>query len=378
MTPSGVRMSIYESIAPKAIESYLGAKAWQREEEVPGRAGVWAYHTADGSTFDILVPYRTDWRDYALRVADLISTLGKVEGRPVDAILRSILYINVDVIQLRVVQADSNDETIPWSEALHFIRNATNMVASAAYSVLDPLPVLPAGRPTMVAEYLQKLRMGQTERGSFIVNILSPIAHVDDGNEPYERRVTKTLGTALRLISTGDKEALESNQAFAAGVSANLCESLGAMAANTHLRGLDVSINLAPVIPARQDETTTVTLSVDNLREISHVGTSIREKFPLPDGKTQAQLGTAHTLQGYITAMTRPKKALDGRISVETRIGTSVRHVSVRLTGEDFSKAATALRNRVPISCDGLLVRKGKRSLELIEPSNLQTEATSD
>lgn len=341
---------------------------------MPERAAVWTYESPTGKLYDLLVPYRKEWRDYEIRIADLVSVLSQVEQRSVSAVVNSIVYVSIDVIQVRIVQIDAADSSIPWGQATSFIQNATKMLESVACSAHAPLPVFPAKSPIVVVEYLENLRMGQTGQGSFIVNILSPVKSVDQGVEPYERRVTKTLDRALALMSGQDQLELESNQAFSAGVSANLCESMSAMANNAHLRKIDVNISWAPAIPVTAFRSAPIAFSRETLQKFSSVGSSIREKYPLHEGKEFPSNGVPHALRGYITSITRPKQALDGNVKVEARLGNKVRLVNIHLTGDDFSRAALALKNRVPITCDGILISRGKRSLQLVDPTNLRSE----
>ena len=49
------------------------------------------------------------------------------------------------------------------------------MLLSAACSLSNPQPLYRAGANKEAREYLKQVRMGQTEQGSFVITLLSPV-----------------------------------------------------------------------------------------------------------------------------------------------------------------------------------------------------------
>jgi len=105
-------------------------------------------------------------------------------------------------------------------------------------------------------EYLGRVRMGQTERGSYVLTILSPVAPAlasqselrldDEPPEPFERQVTLAEGLAAlehaarQAAASGGLSPLEEAVPF--GVSANLCEAVAGLAAVSPAEGIEVRV----------------------------------------------------------------------------------------------------------------------------------------
>lgn len=110
---------------------------------------------------------------------------------------------------------------------------------------------------------MQKVQLGQTERGSFVVNVLAPVPpalYPDQGNiwpdspsEPFERVVTYTFIEALKFAKIAAQGAQEGKlinafyQYVPKGVSANLCLSIAELIDSG--AGLDVSLTWARTRP---------------------------------------------------------------------------------------------------------------------------------
>ena len=136
------------------------------------------------------------------------------------------------------------------------------------------------------------MRLGQTEQGSFVVTLLSPVVPplmqltFDLGSEQLpeddslERRMTKHLASALRAA----RKAIEGtvggeSDAFAEvvskGVSANLCEALDTMIAP--FSTMDVSFVWArtrPMLKARE----AISFSNDNAPILREAARAFRQR----------------------------------------------------------------------------------------------------
>ena len=146
------------------------------------------------------------------------------------------------------------------------VQEAMDMMAAAACATVAPKPLYRARRPQEAADYLRGLRLGQTERGSFVVTIVSRVSPSLAGprafheelfsEEPFERRVSYTLVESLAAVRSAAESAASKAtfDAFAngvsEGVSANLCDALVGM--GRHLSdnaSLSVEVSWARRVP---------------------------------------------------------------------------------------------------------------------------------
>ena len=121
------------------------------------------------------------------------------------------------------------------NDGVDLIGGSRDLLLSAACSLREPQPVYPAGTNREAADLLRQMRLGQTDQGSFVVTLLTPIVappmpalfpDPDDRTAPGERRMTLQLVeavTAARLATeraaAGDNGRFE--ETVGSGVSAN-------------------------------------------------------------------------------------------------------------------------------------------------------------
>ncbi len=240
-----MRANITDNIAlstlrPLEVVSYLRSTLWRKAQELAGQWSSWVRPDETGEEFEVTVPLNHQFRDFASRMGDVLRVLEVVEGRSQLQILRDLLVTGADVIRLRIADAESTDSSVPLEEGATFIQKAKDMMLAAACAAVNPRMYYPTRKPAQATEYLRRARLGQTEPGSFIVTIISPVPPSLAGRngllieleEPYERRVTQTLALSLNTVRLASDEAAATGQvesfvnAVPSGVSANLCDAL--------------------------------------------------------------------------------------------------------------------------------------------------------
>jgi chromosome partitioning protein len=139
---------------------------------------------------------------------------------------------------------------------------------SRALREVMPRAVFHSRKPQRAIEYMGKARLGQTERGSYVLTILSPVSpqlnfHSDTDlfpEEPFERSVVRKLSGSVELamlaaeISGGqDFEPFQSS--VEGGVSANLCEAIAGFFGTIDASAIDLSVGWSLNRPLPNDET---------------------------------------------------------------------------------------------------------------------------
>ena len=241
------------------------------------------------------------------------------------------------------------------------------MMLAAACSAITKRPYFATRKPAKATDYLSNVRMGQTERGSYVLTILSPVAPalVSDGElplglepaEPYERQVTRTLAEGLAALEAAARQAASSGgmgafeQAVRLGVSANLCEAIAGLSAVSPGEGLDVSVAWSrtratgPGVPSR------IVLGSDTIPLIQEAARRFKETAPLDDVE----------LQGFVTRLSRGPADVSGEITLEGPIEGELRRVAVELTDKGvYALAVRAHEQRGRVACEGDLVKQGR------------------
>jgi hypothetical protein len=212
---------------------------------------------------------------------------------------------------------------------------------------------------------MNRVRLGQTERGSYVVTLLSPVPPEleppkqaafwpDISDDPYERQVTRRLmqgmeaaGNAVEQTTRGDGFSAFEN-AVSHGVSANLCEA----AANLIEQGagLDVSVTWAYTrqTPTKRWRRIFLPPEAKVLKEAARL---FRDRQPRSDEK----------LEGYVIKLARPEDQPDGRIALRALVENRQVSIQIDLEKALYEKAVEANKQQLAISITGDLIREGQR-----------------
>ena len=104
---------------------------------------------------------------------------------------------------MRVRRPDAGDGTLPLEDGALLIKSAYEMLLAAACSATLPLAYYRGKRPAKATRYIEKARLGQSERGSYLLTLISPVPPPEPGlgpetMPPFERQVTMLVSYGLR------------------------------------------------------------------------------------------------------------------------------------------------------------------------------------
>jgi hypothetical protein len=354
------------TIVPVDTAAYLRTHGWREAERTDLRCAVWV-KSLERDEFEVLLPLDRGFRDYALRMAELLATLELVEKRSQLEILRDISTTFADVIRIRSQHEGSKDGSLSLAGGVSLVENARDLLLAAACATVSKRAYFPTRKPDAAIQYIEKLRMGQTERGSFVMTIQSPVPpalqgalfpqeDLPEAAEPFERRVTKTLMRAIAALreaadesaATGDIRPFR--EAVPLGVSANLCDALVGLQEGTDSDWLEIGMSWAP---ARRMAEEAIRSSIRIPRDVSPV---LQEA-----GRVFKQVASFEeiTLQGFVTDLHR-EDSRAGTITVSAVVEDRFRKVRIDLDPSDYDLAIAAHQKRLPVICEGDLVREGK------------------
>lgn len=353
---------VLSKVTPRALRAYVEAHGWHKVEPYGDYGDVYAFGNEPS---EIIVPISSRFTDYSLSIRQVITILANMEEREEDAVLRDLSLADVDLIRVRLPGSRA-DGSISIDMAAAMIQQSRNMLLAAACSALRPQRVFRIGKNKRAKKYVSAVRLGQTERGSFIINILSPAPPALGTNmagiptaDPFPRKVVRKLGSGLQAtreaVDLADYEYRETDlRGFAdgvdVGVSANLCEALVGMLGKGNESKLDISVSWALTYPhphgrvrVQFDESDTPILE-----EASRV---LRDRQERPNT----------LIEGYVTSLTRQESDYQGHVTVMGMIDGSRRSVRVELDHEDYDRIIGAHDRRRLISVKGDLMCEGQR-----------------
>lgn len=213
--------------------------------------------------------------------------------------------------------------------------------------------------------------MGQTERGSYVLTIHSPVAPElrteTPADQPFERQVTQTLTRSLVSLRSAAQRALDNGDlqpfrtAVQHGVSANLCDALVGLGQISPRNGVEVSVTWSKLRPAQELARWSMRIQADLLPVMQEASRLFKETEPVEEFE----------LLGFVERLERPVGAALGTVSVSALMDGQARRVVIELGESDYQQAVQGHQQSRPVSCTGDLVREG-RGLRLRTPHDFQ------
>jgi hypothetical protein len=365
---------VIRALNPRAVVGYLRSMGWEKKRDFGAGAAVFGI-SIDGREHELLVPVAHQARDYTSVMEVMIEDLVKVEDRSPYELVSDLSMAAFDVIRVRSPDTDDiGSVRLAAGVDLHEHARELALHAANAAAAKRQRAVWRGRRAEQVDDYLSALRLGQSQRGSFIISLLSPwdfvpVVEREQAQlgfiDPFGRRATKMLGRALDAIKKALQEAATEGvqRPFAAivedGVSANLCQALAQIARDGE--GADISIRWSLTQP--DQSAPSLLLAREDAQSLTEAAQRLTEVEPLPEV----------AVQGHITKINEEPKAYDGVTTIDALVEGKMRRVSVTFAKDDAAvrdALIDAFKYRKRISFTGELVREGGR-LRLESPREL-------
>lgn len=358
-------------LLPTNVSAYLKSRKAEFVGYYRDRASIWSY-----SGKQLLLPLSTSLDDYAPALARLLKLLEEIESRDQLAIYRDIANSAFDVIRVRNSSDATANGTLSIERSVDFVNYTKEMMSAIACSVATNKRYYPRKKPNAAEDFMRQLRFGQTEHGSFVLTLLSPVAPdltLEQGtlvdipeDEPYERKVVPSLQTALEALNEAGQKASQNDtlNPFLEGadkyLSANLCDAVVGLHETAENGFVEVRVSFA-LNRKRHYESRPVVFRKDYIPYFKEASKQIKAIEPLPD----------QIIRGPIIAVRREEGA-SGVITIQDiSSGKSGRRVQVTLPDDEYAKAVDAHRDRGLIELTGTVKKEGS-IYRVPDPDNIK------
>ena len=314
---------------------------------------------------EIILPRTDRLVDYASAVSRLINVFAKITERDQLAAYRDLVGADRDVVRVRAA-GEEDDGSVPLDAGVKIVSQARDMLLAAACAVRTPQPLYRAGANREANEYMRRVRLGQTEHGSFVVTLLASVppllgpvqltldqtwAKFED--EPIERMVTRRLmealeasRTAAEMALSGEADAFEN--AIVSGVSANLCEAVAGLIEQSD--GLDISVTWARTRPTPEAHRKVIS-SQNDAEILKEAARTFRLRQPKADV----------TLYGTVHKLKRDQDEVEGVVTLKAIVEDKMQSVRAVLDQANSSVAVQAHDAQKQVIVTGDLERVGQR-----------------
>jgi len=359
------------ALSPNHVGAYLRTRGWRDAGPFGANGRLYSKVIAD-EVQELVLPTRTSLTDFTKRMSELAEDLARAEDRPTSAVIFDLTLTAFDVIRVRSRDADEYG-SVRFSDDVQLFEEAQNLLVASARAASSDVPrrVWKGRRPESIIEYLQRVRLGQTEKSSFSLTVLSPYAFEPStearqqrtlfSKDAFGRRITLKFADALNAIEVALADAVTDpipafDRTIEAGVSADLCEALGNLADNEG--GVELSVSWSPAKPV-SDAVVRLSLTPREgaiLKEVARVFASAEP--------------TNTRIEGIITQISEDPRTFDGSTTIEAAVEGRLRRVQVKFNPDDRNALIEAFRGRMPIAVEGELTSEGNR-LKLNNPHRL-------
>jgi hypothetical protein len=358
-----------EALRPGDVRLYLTSRGWvPKRNGATDKAMEFRHPSFPGA--ELLLPLQREVGDFVLRMADVVVSLATIEQRPAWEVLKDVSGPPGDVFRLRVFAADAELGSLPLVEGIDLLRGGRDLLLAAACSAIRPQPLHPLKLPKEAREFLRSCRLGQTERGSFVATIITPVPPEIQSEltfmEPFSRKVSTGLMSTLGFVSDAIRTGTPGRilEGIELGVSVNLCESLEAMKPSGDHSRLEIAVTWAQNrggIP--ESVPSSVSFPQESFSFIEEAGRELRIRaFAKPERYRGRLITTELIHRPFIREPV-------GRIVMASEVAGQPAKIKVDLAPKDFRRACDALRDGKLVAVSGIIRKEVKaRVYELTEP----------
>jgi hypothetical protein len=347
---------------------------WTPKELVPSEVELWRPPVDVERVGSIILPLHRTAGDYWARIRDALVLIAQWEKRPPELVVEEVRGTLHDVFRFARTGSDV-DGSIGLRDGRDLLTAVESVLRSAAVSAVFPTRVLPSNLPAQAAAFLDDVRLGQTEVGSYVITIIAPLGTLqpDEGelvareDAPFSRDVGVALGSSLASTRSALDEAHQKqditgfSRRVGNGVTANLLEALAKPLEDATDAGLRISISWSRARPPAADVPSIVEFHRSDRGVLLDAASVLRDE---PDEKPIS-------ITGLVTRLESDEPDSHGTIGL-TAGGR--KYTLQGLTPDDYRKATRAHLNGLNVAVEGRVERHGNysylrdaSSLEIIE-----------
>jgi hypothetical protein len=351
-------LDLARQVTPRSLTNYVSALNWPRVEGINGHISV--FHRPDSPLHQVVIPLDESFSDYPESVTEAIYKLADYENRSAQEVLEHLLLPPADMLTFREVSPDAESGSLPFDHAVRMINGTRKLLLSVAHSVLVPRAYHPRLSRSEAEEFVNRCRLGQTQRGSFALNVACPlelpVSLSGLQSDPFARQVTtlllQSLGALAKVADSKIGDDLLDSSKYP-GISANLCESLLLLRPNGDRGRIIVSATWSRAfLPSSKEPSQQVELYQQVFELAEAVAPRLRT---IPQPRLSEFIGYVDALRGQsIHQDPRPSGEVDFTI-FDFEEGEI--HARGTLNANDYAKAGKAHLESELVSFRGILRR---------------------
>jgi len=351
------------------FSKYLSDYQWINDGKYNDIFTVWHRKEDEYFDYEIVIPEKKEIRCLERTLQEALRVLAVFYKKTVSSIIDDYYSISNDLIKLQIKSENTKNGLIPLNEGVRLIENTKEMLTASFLAAKKYKKNYIGQRPQPVNELLDKVDLGQTEEGSFVLNIFLPNNYYEDETpllipeESFSRKALKIFTEASKELT--DKAIIYAqtsdinifHESFKRGVSSNLCSSIVEISANGTN---DVNIDIVYNNGLEVDE---VVESVSFTKELIPIIQKVADYYK------KDLLEEDFEIIGYVTKLHQEIEEEKGEITLSCLLEEKLKKVKMILNEEQYLIAQEAHKNKKLLACRG--------TLNMFDRSTILSDVTS-
>lgn len=346
-----------------SFSRFLLKLGWKQANILNDYYNVWHSPIIDGNQEELVVPITNEVFRLERDLNNIIKTLMTFYDKKEYQILDDFENSVKDQVKFRVKSEMTEDGYIPLVEGVRLLENTKEMLIASFLSISNKKKNYTGPHPENVNEAISNIKMGQTEEGSFIINIYLPNDYYEDGQPSLlEEESDSFTRKALTLMEQASTELISKAKTFEEqhndlsvfddsylqGVSSNFCSAISEISSNGK-NDVEIEIILNDTIDAKEN-----IRKIEIKKEIIPIINNVKEYY-------KQDLTTENfVLIGHVTKLHQEVDDSEGDITLTCEIAGKLKKVKLDLNETFYTIAQEAHRNKSYLRCVGTLKISGR------------------
>lgn len=200
-----------KKLSTERISKYLQLNGWKLLGHVCDNK-VWQFVTSD-ETESLLLPVDNSFMDYDYAMFRVISVMAEHEKVSIESLFSKLINPSSDILKWRIAANDTIIGAIPFISMENNIEFIKDILSSTCLDILSPSQYHAKLYTKDVQNQISNYRFGQTEIGSYILNILCPLGYYQYelfdttiGELPLSRKINLHLISNINKLQRSAKE----------------------------------------------------------------------------------------------------------------------------------------------------------------------------
>lgn len=266
------------SIDPHVLAKFLHIKGWKT-----GRCkkDVFSQYISENRESVILVPFDKEYDDYISVLEQALHIAAAHEHITVSNLLTILTSPPSDILRWRINNSFTANGLIPLCSIDDVLDGIQSMLASVAADIITPSSFHKKVMVSEVKELLNTYSLGQTERGSYILNLLCPLGNkqLEFFEDPIPRRINEKLLTDIVSIQSdiaANNNSKVEDEIYQNKYSVNFLDAivnLNEAALNTEL---EINVHWNMDLPIRTDVISKAVIDPNKIENIANIADKLR------------------------------------------------------------------------------------------------------